>query len=68
MLDCKAVLDIFASCQAANGFDVFTTITIDEGTGESFGDFCATFKWKGRDFKPRVRYYRDGSGSWVFHT
>ena len=66
-LDLEAVVDIFASCQAANGFDVRTTIVMDKGTGGTFGDHGAKFQWKGRNWKARVCYWRGGKEHWLCH-
>ena len=59
MLDHEAIIVIFTKCQAANGFDINTSIAFD-GKGVSIGDRTAEFHWKGRDSKVQVRYRRDG--------
>ena len=65
--DIHAVIDIFLSCEAANGFEIFTNIAIHKEC-QTFGDRSASFRWKGLNVKPRVRYWRLSEEVWVSHT
>lgn len=64
VLNYAAVVDMFLACQAANGFDIITTIHVN-GNGGSYGDRGAKFEWKGRNSKARVFYVDDGSSCWA---
>ena len=66
VLNVEKVVDIFATCKAAKGFDIITSMAISE-KGAGFGDRSATFEWKGRNWNQRVRYYRENKEHWLSH-